>query len=58
MFADFEDYLATQDKVSQAFLKKSDWTAKSILNTANSGKFSSDRTVREYASAIWGLEGY
>jgi len=53
VFADFESYIATQDKVSQAFLDHNEWTKRSILNTANSGRFSSDRTVAEYAREIW-----
>ncbi len=53
VFADFEDYLLTQNKVAQAFLDTRRWAGMSILNTANSGKFSSDRTVREYAREIW-----
>ncbi len=56
VLADFEDYLFTQDKAAQAFLDQDAWTARSILNTANSGKFSSDRTVREYAEDIWKVD--
>ncbi len=56
VFADFEDYLFTQDRVSKAYLDREEWTKKSIMNTANSGKFSSDRTVREYSEEIWGVE--
>jgi glycogen phosphorylase len=55
VLADFEDYLFTQDRVSEAYLDKSSWNTKSILNTANSGMFSSDRTVAEYAREIWGV---
>ena len=57
IFADFEDYLRTQDRVSDAYQDKNEWLKKSIINTASSGKFSSDRTVREYAKEIWGLDG-
>ncbi len=53
LFADFEDYVFTQDKVSKTFLNREEWIRKSIINTANSGKFSSDRTAREYAEEIW-----
>lgn len=53
VFADLESYIITQDKVSLAYMKKTEWTRKSILNTASSGRFSSDRTVREYAQDIW-----
>ena len=53
--ADFEDYIVKQEEVSKAYTDKHEWLRKSILNTANSGKFSSDRTVAEYAEDIWGL---
>ncbi|MEA3488779.1 MAG: glycogen/starch/alpha-glucan phosphorylase [Candidatus Omnitrophota bacterium] len=56
VFADFEDYLYTQDRVSDAFRDTVGWTRRSIINTACSGKFSSDRTVREYADEIWKVE--
>jgi starch phosphorylase len=51
--ADFDDYCAAQDKVSELYLNQELWTQKSILNVAKSGKFSSDRTIREYAKDIW-----
>lgn len=54
--ADFEDYLTTQDKVEMAYTDRAGWLKKSILNTANSGKFSSDRTICEYARDIWKVE--
>ncbi len=56
IFADFEDYVATQDKVSKAYRDQEKWTERSIMNTANSGRFSSDRTVAEYAEDIWGVD--
>ena len=56
LFADFEDYVFTQDKVSKTFLNREEWIRKSIMNTANSGKFSSDRTALEYAREIWKIE--
>ncbi|MFH1846467.1 MAG: glycogen/starch/alpha-glucan phosphorylase [Candidatus Omnitrophota bacterium] len=51
--ADFDDYFLTQEKAEQVYKEKKEWTKRSILNTANSGKFSNDRTVREYADDIW-----
>ncbi|MBU1809051.1 MAG: glycogen/starch/alpha-glucan phosphorylase [Candidatus Omnitrophica bacterium] len=51
--ADFEAYCKIQDAVSKAYLDDTDWTKKSIINVARSGKFSSDRAVREYAKDIW-----
>jgi starch phosphorylase len=51
--ADFEAYCAMQERVSAEYQKRDAWVTKSILNTARSGKFSSDRTIREYAKDIW-----
>jgi starch phosphorylase len=48
--------LTTQKKASEAFLDQSSWTRKAILNAARIGKFSSDRTVAEYARDIWDIE--
>ncbi len=56
VLADFHDYVSTQKKVSQAYRNTDEWIKKSILNTAHSGKFSSDRTVSEYAKDIWGVK--
>lgn len=53
--ADFESYCAMQDKVSEAFRDKPRWAKMAILNTARVGKFSSDRTISEYAKEIWRL---
>ncbi len=53
--ADFRAYVDTQQKVGEAFSDQTHWTKMSILNTAYSGKFSSDRTISEYANDIWKL---
>jgi starch phosphorylase len=53
VLADFAAYVACQEKVSQAFLDYEGWTRKGIANVARSGRFSSDRTIREYAEDIW-----
>ncbi len=53
--ADFESYLLVQNQVSECYLKPDEWTKKAILNVARSGKFSSDRTIAEYADEIWNV---
>ena len=50
---DFESYSECQKKVGAAFREKSRWSKMAILNTARMGKFSSDRTIKEYARDIW-----
>ena len=56
LLADFDDYVACQQKVDEAYRDPEHWTRMSILNSARSGVFSSDRTIREYASHIWSVE--
>ncbi len=51
--ADYASYLETQNRVSAAYANPSEWARMSILNVAGMGKFSIDRTVREYARDIW-----
>jgi glycogen phosphorylase len=53
LFADFQSYVECQEQVSHAYGDVEQWTRMSILNSARSGKFSSDRTIREYCSDIW-----
>lgn len=53
--ADFASYIETQGKVDQAFRDRKRWAEMTILNTARVGKFSSDRTIRQYADEIWDL---
>ena len=53
--ADFDAYLDMQDVISKEYQDKEQWTKKSIINVAKSGHFSSDRTIRQYASEIWGV---
>ncbi len=53
LLADYPSYVECQERVSQAFRDQEHWTRMSILNTARMGKFSSDRTIREYCQDIW-----
>lgn len=53
---DFRSYEAAQKKVSEAYQNESAWAKSAILNVAKSGKFSSDRTIEEYATQIWKLD--
>jgi starch phosphorylase len=51
--ADLPSYIETQERAAQEYLQPEVWTRKAILNVARIGKFSSDRTVQEYARDIW-----
>ncbi|MBA2321389.1 MAG: glycogen/starch/alpha-glucan phosphorylase, partial [Deltaproteobacteria bacterium] len=53
VLADFSSYLDAQDRAANARLDSKGWARKMILNTARMGRFSSDRTIREYATEIW-----
>lgn len=55
VLADYRSYVECQERASKAFLDKNYWTKAAILNTARLGKFSSDRTISEYAREIWKL---
>ncbi len=56
LMADFDEYVKCQERVRTAYLDTEGWVRKSILNTANMGKFSSDRTISQYADEIWGVK--
>lgn len=56
LFADYESYIKTQEKVDETYMNESKWAEMCIMNIASSGKFSSDRTIEEYAREIWGVE--
>src|ERR1044071_1231677 len=56
VLADFEAYVDCQRRASLAYLDVESWSRKSILNVANMGRFSSDRTVKEYAQEIWQVD--
>ncbi|XP_056401964.1 glycogen phosphorylase, liver form isoform X1 [Hyla sarda] len=56
VFADYESYIKCQERVSALYKNPKEWTKVVIKNIAASGKFSSDRTIKEYAKDIWGVE--
>ena len=56
LMADYEAYIKCQDRVAAAFMDPGRWARTSLLNVARMGKFSSDRTIREYAEHIWGVK--
>jgi starch phosphorylase len=53
--ADFMDYVQTQDRAGRDFQDRAGWGRKAVLNAARMGRFSSDRTIREYARDVWGI---
>lgn len=53
VLGDLRDYIDAQSRVDAAYRDPANWDRKAILNVARSGKFSSDRTIREYAEQIW-----
>ena len=55
MLADFGSYIDTQAEITSQFEERKIWAQKAMLNVARIGKFSSDRTVAEYAREIWHL---
>jgi starch phosphorylase len=54
--ADFADYVRAQEEAGAAYLDRDRWARMTILNTANSGRFSSDRTIADYNREIWRLD--
>ena len=54
--ADLASYINIQEQVSSLYVQPDAWTRRAILNVAHSGKFSSDRTIAQYASDIWKVE--
>ena len=56
VLADFEDYVRIQNEVDKAYKDKEKWAKMAIINTAKSGKFSSDRTIKQYAEEIWDIK--
>ncbi len=56
VLADFHDYREKHIQINNDYKNQKEWIKKSILNTARSGKFSSDRTIEQYANEIWNLK--
>ncbi len=56
VLADFADYIACQQRVETLWREPEAWSRAAIRNVAAMGHFSSDRTVREYAERVWGVE--
>ena len=54
--ADLASYVKTQEQAGALYRQPDAWARKAILNVGHSGKFSSDRTIAEYARDIWGAE--
>jgi starch phosphorylase len=56
LFADYQSYVDCQLRVSEAYRDQKNWTRMSILNSARAGRFSSDRSIREYCRDIWDVK--
>ena len=54
--ADYESYIKCQEKVSEVYQDRKQWLKMTIKNIATVGKFSSDRTIQQYADEIWGAK--
>jgi starch phosphorylase len=55
LLLDFESYIDCQNRVNDAFLDTDTWTRTAILNVARMGKFSTDRTIKQYSEEIWSI---
>ena len=56
LLADYASYVAAQARVDALFAQPRRWAESAILNVAGMGMFSADRSIREYAQGIWGVE--
>ncbi len=56
VLADYESYVKKQEEVEEIFNQPEEWNRRAIINVANMGHFSSDRSIRDYAERIWGVE--
>lgn len=55
LLADYAAYIACQEEVEKLYRTPDEWNRRAILNVANMGGFSSDRTIQEYADQVWGI---
>ena len=55
LLADYASYIAMQEVVGKTYQNQEEWSRRAILNVARMAKFSSDRTIREYAKNIWNV---
>ena len=56
LLKDFEEYREAQNRVNNSYKDRRDWARRALKNIANAGKFSSDRTIMEYAKEIWDIK--
>jgi glycogen phosphorylase len=56
LLADYQAYVECQQRVADAYRDRTAWTRMSILNSARVGRFSSDRSIRDYCRHIWHVE--
>jgi starch phosphorylase len=56
LLKDYQAYIDCQEKVNKLYANQDQWIKKALLNIAASGKFSSDRTIAQYATEIWGVQ--
>ncbi|MBQ9824353.1 MAG: glycogen/starch/alpha-glucan phosphorylase [Solobacterium sp.] len=56
LLPDFDSYLKAQDEIERRYLNRNSWARMCLVNIAKSGYFSSDRTIEEYATEIWGID--
>ena len=56
LLSDYQSYIDAQERVSALWRKPKAWTRASILNTARMGKFSSDRSIRDYCDRVWNIK--
>jgi starch phosphorylase len=56
LLADYESYIRTQEQVDELYRDQEEWSRRAILNVAGMGKFSSDRSILDYAEKVWKVE--